>query len=137
MSEEQNETKAKEKPQRKNKISKKQRKVIAANAIKLLKKQFPNAFMDGSNIKPLKIGIHKDIIAMLKLMQKKPISIYACKLAVSHYASQIDYKKALSQPDAYRIDLQGKPVEKVSSIHTEVAQEKYLKLLEKEKNTSV
>ena len=115
------------------KISKKKRKAIAAKAIEVLKQQFPKTFMDGDNIKPLKIGIQEDVVAMLKLVPKKPITCYACRLAVIHYANQIEYKKALFQSDAYRINLKGEQVEKVTDAHAEHAKERYLQMLEQQK----
>ena len=117
----------------KKKVSKKKRKAIAAKAIELLKQQFPKTFMDGDDIKPLKVGIQEDIVAMLKLMPKRPITCYACRLAVIHYANQIEYKKALFQPDAYRINLKGEQAEKVTDAHAEHANERYAQMLEQQK----
>jgi len=93
--------------------------------IEILRKEFPQVFKSGKEVKPLKIGIRKDLFNIIKQVPNSPISGGDCRKALYYYTRNPYYQKALSQPKAERIDLTGKPVSAVNSKDAEYGRSQY------------
>lgn len=74
-----------------------------------LLKTFPKAFSP-ENPKPLKIGIHKDILEHNLTMDGTLLSSEAIREALGWYCRRYPYLKATSRDNAQRIDLNGQAV---------------------------
>ena len=86
--------------------------------LETLYEKFPKTFFrNGKKVKPLKIGIRKNIKVVLKLRKKYDSeSLYQKKLlwaALSIYTRTPEYLEKLSK-HLYRIDLKGKRTERVT-----------------------
>ena len=86
--------------------------------LETLYEKFPKTFFrDGKKVKPLKIGIRKDIKVVLELRKKYDSkSLYQKKLlwaGLSIYTRTPEYLEKLSK-QLYRIDLKGKRTERVT-----------------------
>jgi ProP effector len=88
----------------------------AEQALIQLRERFP-VFQD---CKPLAIGIFETQIRPLPDVLK--ISKTALKNAIRQWTRQPDYLRALAEPDAWRYNLQGEPVEPVTLEHRNQAQ---------------
>ena len=77
-----------------------------------LAKTYPACF-DGENPRPLKLGIHRDLVAA-------GFEKAAVKRALARYCNRPRYRKAL-RAGAIRIDLQGQPAGVVTAAETETA----------------
>lgn len=82
-------------------------------ALKWLQYQFPAAFDTKLRIRPLKIGILKDIMQYSSIASEQNISRSKLREAVTLHTRRIDYLVTLKLQEV-RIDLHGKPIEQVS-----------------------
>ena len=85
-------------------------------AIQALAAEYPKTFFtDGPRRKPLKRGIEKDIEAELAKDNDHPLLDHDITDAINFYCSHVGYHKACSVAGVSRVDLQGKPVSKVTA----------------------
>jgi ProP effector len=103
-----------------------QRQAAAATQIIILLAQvFPRAFFTyGGKRKPLKLGIHKDILAL-----KLGIAQRALSRALRAYCGNLGYLRA-SVTGAARIDLQGEPAGVVTADEAEHARQRLVAYLQ-------
>jgi hypothetical protein len=84
-------------------------------AIQALAQEYPKTFFTvGERRKPLKHGIEKDIEAELAKDNDHPLLDCDIADAVAWYRSHVGYQKSCSVAGVSRIDLQGRPVSKVT-----------------------
>ena len=84
-------------------------------AVQALAQEYPKTFfIVGERRKPLKLGIEKDIQAELATDNDHPLLDFDIADALAWYCSHIGYHKSCSVAGVNRIDLQGKPVSKVT-----------------------
>lgn len=84
-----------------------------------LTEKYPAVFpRDPKAVKPLKIGIHQDLLAALP-----EVSQGALRKALAHHTRRLAYLRALIR-GGDRVDLQGQPVEPVTPEQQAVAAEK-------------
>jgi sRNA-binding protein len=84
-------------------------------AVQALAHEYPKAFfVIGERRKPLKHGIEKDIEADLAKNNDHPLLDHDIVDAIAWYQSHVGYQKSCSVAGTNRIDLQGKPVSKVT-----------------------
>ncbi len=83
-----------------------------------LYEQFPACFKQKDGIKPLKVGIFKDIA--LRIEENEKVSKTQVRQALRKYTSHWRYLEAVSKVE-FRIDLDGKDCEKVEQEHIEYA----------------
>ncbi len=91
--------------------------------------RYPKAFFDDPKArKPLKVGIHKDILAD----DSNQLASYQLTSALRWYTGALGYQLSI-QPDAPRIDLQGEAVGAVSAEDAKAAEEKVAVIRERMK----
>jgi sRNA-binding protein len=84
-------------------------------AIQALAREYPKTFfVIGERRKPLKHDIDKDIEADIAKDNDHPLLDYDIGDALAWYQSHVGYQKACSIAGASRLDLQGKPVSKIT-----------------------
>jgi sRNA-binding protein len=84
-------------------------------AIQALAQEYPKKFfIIGERRKPLKHSIEKDIEAELVKDNDHPLLDFDIADALAWYCSHIGYQKSCSVAGVNRIDLQGRPVSKVT-----------------------
>ena len=84
-------------------------------AVQALAQEYPKTFfIIGERRKPLKHGIEKDIAAELAKDNDHPLLDFDIADALAWYCSHIGYQKSCSVAGVNRIDLQGRPVSKVT-----------------------
>ena len=93
----------------------------AVVALRILLEQFPDCF-DWNNHRPLKIGIHKDLVA-------RGVDRRTARIGLSRYCRQIGYHQALVE-GATRIDLDGQPTGIVTPQEARFAKKNYVAMLE-------
>jgi sRNA-binding protein len=94
------------------------------HAIQALAKEYPKAFfVKPEQRKPLKHDIEKDIKADLAKDNDSPLLDYDIDDAVEWYTTHVGYYIACSVAGASRIDLQGRPVSKVTPSEARKAEE--------------
>jgi sRNA-binding protein len=72
-----------------------------------LRTTFPSTFVaPHKKIKPLKVGIIKDLFSYLAI-NPSPITKTRCRQAIKHYVKSKEYQAALLKIDTPRVDLQG------------------------------
>ncbi|NOU49381.1 RNA chaperone ProQ [Pseudoalteromonas sp. JBTF-M23] len=81
--------------------------------------EFPQCFKQKDGIKPLKVGIFKDIAERIEGSEK--VSKTQVRQALRKYTSNWRYLEAVTKHE-FRIDLDGKDAEKVEQEHIEHAQ---------------
>jgi ProP effector len=107
----------------------KQRLTAALELIGVLAERFPACFaVNPSYRRPLKVGIHVDILAQLS----DTISPRDLSAALRIYVSNIKYLKALVA-GADRVDLNGMPAGTVTAEHADIAKGEYEHRREKQK----
>lgn len=79
---------------------------------------FPMCFFKGNDVKPLKIGIFRDVADRLNGDQR--VSNRYLRIALRHYTNSWRYLSAVVE-EAQRVDLDGQEVETVSAQHAEHA----------------
>jgi ProP effector len=98
-----------------------QRLTAALELIGILAERFPAAFaIKPSHRRPLKLGIHNDILAQLS----DTIAPRDLSIALRIYVGNIGYLKALV-PGADRVDLNGVPAGTVTAEHAAIAKVQY------------
>ncbi len=86
--------------------------------ISFLCEQFPKCFFKGNDVKPLKIGIFRDVAD--RLVDDQRVSNRYLRIALRHYTNSWRYLASVVE-DANRIDLDGNEVESVAAQHAEHA----------------
>jgi sRNA-binding protein len=107
-------------------------------AIQTLAQEFPKTFfVIGERRKPLKLNIEKDIEAEVAKDNDHPLLDYDIADALAWYQSHVGYQKACSIAGTSRLDLQGKPVSKITAAEAceaeEEAKEGFAKMAERRK----
>jgi sRNA-binding protein len=103
-------------------VSKKAKKAVeAVAALRILIEQFPLCF-GWNDHRPLKIGIHKDLVA-------RGVDRGVVRLGLSRYCGQVGYHHALVE-GATRIDLDGQPAGIVTPQEAGFAAKNYAAVLE-------
>lgn len=113
-----------------NKKQKNQSKKLRCDALGWLVKEFPLAFDNQTSIRPLKLGIMKDILEYAEKAGKDGISKSKLREAVVLFTRRIDYLACLKAREV-RIDLNGQPIDRVSDEDAERAAAKIKKRIEK------
>ena len=112
-------------------IMNKQRLAAALDLIAILAERFPACFaVNPSYRRPLKIGIHVDILAQLS----DTIAPRDLSVALRIYVSNIKYLNALVA-GADRVDLTGMPAGTVTAEHADIAKAQYEQRRDKPKAT--
>lgn len=93
----------------------------AVAALRILLEQFPDCF-DRNDRRPLKIGIHRDLVA-------RGVDRRTARIGLSRYCGQIGYHQALVE-GAARIDLDGQPAGIVTPQEARFAKKNYVAMLE-------
>src|SRR5262245_31889861 len=93
----------------------------AVAALQILIEQFPECF-DWNDHRPLKIGIHKDLVA-------RGIDRRTARIGLSRYCRQISYHYALVE-GATRVDLNGQPAGIVTPQEARFAKKNYVAMFE-------
>ncbi|WP_026317615.1 RNA chaperone ProQ [Algicola sagamiensis] len=103
--------------------------------ISYLAEKFPSCFFIEGDVKPLKIGIFKDIAERLDEADK--VSKTQVRQALRKYTSSWKYLRSVQEND-HRIDLDGQQAEKLEEQHKEYAakvlEESRAKVLERRKS---
>ena len=86
----------------------------------ILRKTFPKSFFQKGKEKPLKIGVHLDVLQASKLFDSA-LDEKLLRHALRMYTLSYTYQVAVAAPGAVRIDLLGDVVEPVSEVHQAVA----------------
>ena len=94
-------------------------------ALELLYKHFPKAFIKEGDCKPLKVGILDDLKPLIADIPG--LSISKVRAAVRFYTSRLRYFFAMRE-GAMRIDLEGNEVEPVTSEHAEYAHGRFTEI---------
>lgn len=96
-----------------------------------LVKTYPEVFFPFTErrVKPLKLGIHKDLAPVIK---EWGYEVIVLKYALGGYTRQLRYQVALLK-NSYRIDLQAEPAGEISDAHRQTAQEKIALIKERRK----
>ena len=81
--------------------------------------EFPNCFKQKEGIKPLKVGIFKDIAERIEGSDK--VSKTQVRQALRKYTSNWRYLEAVTKNE-FRVDLDGNQAEKVEQEHVEHAE---------------
>jgi sRNA-binding protein len=101
---------------------------LAQIALALCIEAWPNCFVAyAPRRKPLKVGIHNDVLALTGGAIEAPV----LAAALRYYTNNLHYQGALTQPGAERIDLNGKPVGSVTDAERAHARERFAVLLAK------
>ena len=88
----------------------------------LLRERYPALFA-AADPKPLKIGIHHD------LLERHPeLDLPGLKRALTLYTSRFSYQKALTKLGAIRMDLDGNPAGEVTEEQAEIARQRLAEL---------
>jgi ProP effector len=83
--------------------------------VELLKAYFPDCFREGTDIKPLKVGIKKDLVLMLAGREDIAIGDKACMVSsLCWYVNASVYHQKMKE-GAIRIDLKGLPAGTVTA----------------------
>lgn len=93
------------------------------DTIAFLSEKFPECFIIDGEVKPIKIGIFQDLTEALgdsELLSKRLL-----RMSLRHYTSAWKYLAAVKE-DAHRVDLDGKPGDKVEAEHAAHAAEQLL-----------
>jgi ProP effector len=107
----------------------KQRLTAALDLIGVLVERFPACFaVNPSHRRPLKLGIHLDILAQLS----DTIAPRDLSAALRIYVSNVKYLKALVA-GADRVDLNGMPAGTVTAEHADIAKAQYEQRRDKQK----
>jgi sRNA-binding protein len=78
--------------------------------------RYPAAFRaEGAEVRPLKIGIDRD------LQQALDVDPAVLRTVLGGYTRRRAYRAALAAPGAMRVDLAGQPVEPVTAAHQQWA----------------
>lgn len=91
-------------------------------ALELLYKHFPKAFIKEGDCKPLKVGILEDLKP--RISDIEGLSVSKVRAAVRFYTSRLRYFYAMRE-GAMRIDLDGNEIEPVSAEHAEYARTRF------------
>ncbi|CEK09385.1 ProQ/FinO family protein [Legionella hackeliae] len=113
-----------------NKAQKNKSKKARNEALLWLAATFPHAFDNSLRIRPLKIGIMDDILAVADEAAKHGISKSKLREAVVIFTRRIDYLTCLKAREM-RVDLAGNPVSVVTEDEAEKAATKIKKRVEK------
>lgn len=104
-------------------------------ALQWLAQQFPEAFDSKECIRPLKLGVMKDVLAYAEEAARAGISKSKLREAIVVFTRRIDYLACLKAQEM-RIDLMGQPTTQVTAEEAEKAAAKIKKRIEKTiKNT--
>lgn len=114
-----------------NKSQKNQSRKVRHDALNWLSVTFPEAFDNKTRIRPLKIGIMKDILLHAEDAEKAGISRSKLREAVVLFTRRIDYLACLKVREM-RINLQGTPIDMVTEEEAERAAAKIKKRIEKQ-----
>lgn len=96
----------------------------AQYGVELLRVYFPDCFKSVSDVKPLKKGIKEDLLKRLSTMEAIVTEDKACMVkSLSYYVNTKSYLKCVVE-DAERIDLDGKPVGKITAEEAKYSLEK-------------
>lgn len=87
--------------------------------LEFLFKEFPNCFKKKDDIKPLKVGIFKDVAERIE--GSEVVSKTQVRQALRKYTSNWRYLEAVTKNE-FRVDLDGNDAEKVEQEHIEHAQ---------------
>ena len=87
--------------------------------LEFLFKEFPNCFKKKDGIKPLKVGIFKDVAERIE--GSEVVSKTQVRQALRKYTSNWRYLEAVTKNE-FRVDLDGNDAEKVEQEHIEHAQ---------------
>lgn len=85
-----------------------------------LSEKFPKCFILNGDVKPLKIGIFKDLASEFE--ETEIVSKRLLRMSLRHYTSSWKYLGAVKQGNA-RVNLNGEPGDKVEAEHAEHAAE--------------
>ena len=96
--------------------------------LEFLYQEFPNCFKQKEGIKPLKVGIFKDIAERIEGSEK--VSKTQVRQALRKYTSHWRYLEAVVNNE-YRVDLDGNQAEKVEQEHVEHAKLRLSKAAQK------
>lgn len=113
-----------------NRLQKNKSKRARLSALHWLAEQFPEAFNNKLRIRPLKKGIMNDLLQYTEQAAEAGISKSKLREAVVLFTRRIDYLACLKAQET-RIDLQGQPVDQVSTEEAERAAAKIKKRVEK------
>ncbi len=113
-----------------NKTQKNQSQLARYEALRWLATTFPQVFDNSLRIRPLKIGIMKDILAYADQVADLPLSKSKLREAVVLFTRRIDYLTCLKAREE-RIDLEGKAVSVVTEEEAEKASTKIRKRVDK------
>lgn len=86
---------------------------LRVETLNWLAKTFPEAFDTRHRIRPLKIGIMKDVLDYAQTLENKPFSNSKLRQAVVMFTHRIDYLTAVKLKNP-RIDLYGQVVEEIT-----------------------
>jgi sRNA-binding protein len=94
---------------------------------------YPGVFFpyNERRVKPLKLGIHKDLAPVIK---EWGYEVIVLKYALGGYTRQLRYQMALLK-SSHRIDLQAEPAGEITEAHRQTAQEKVVFIKERRKQT--
>ncbi len=90
--------------------------------------EFPNCFKQKDGIKPLKVGIFKDIAERIEGSDK--VSKTQVRQALRKYTSNWRYLEAVTKNE-FRVDLDGNQAEKVEQEHVEHAEKALSRAVQK------
>lgn len=113
-----------------NKTQKNQAKRARTEALAWLAEKFPESFDNSLKIRPLKIGIMKDILEYSDEAAAVGISKSKLREAVVVFSRRLDYLACLKAKEA-RVDLFGESVAEVTEEEAEHASQKIKKRIEK------
>ena len=94
-------------------------------ALALLCKHFPKAFVKDGECKPLKVGILEDLKPLIANIEG--LSISKVRAAVRVYTTRLRYFYAVRE-GAMRVDVQGNEVEPVTAEHAEYARARFTEI---------
>jgi sRNA-binding protein len=94
---------------------------------------YPGVFFpfNERQVKPLKLGIHKDLAPVIK---EWGYEVIVLKYALGGYTRQLRYQMALLK-SGHRINLQAEPAGEITEAHRQTAQDKVALIKEKRKQT--
>jgi sRNA-binding protein len=105
-------------------------------ALTFLRETYPQAFRQPGDIKPLEVGIHREIVRENKLLlQKKGITTSAVYTALYYYCASKEYRKARKTLGNARINLAGEVVGEVTLAEVELSKKSDAKFFQERKKT--
>ncbi len=113
-----------------NSKQKNQSKLVRIKALKWLADNFPEAFDNTTQIRPLKKGILQDVLKHSDKALEAGISKSKLREAIVVFTRRIDYLASLKAKEV-RVDLGGKPASEVTDEEAENAAQKLKRRIEK------